>query len=88
MKQRIGFLMTLVLVAAFSVARADECVIKAVKPTLLETSAIGYGGHTPRVVIVEVILENTSDQPIRLNWKNAVPVLQTEGKHIEIRVKN
>ncbi len=83
MRTRISVVMTLVVFAAFAAARADECVIKAVKAASLEASAIGYGGKSPRVVVVQLTLENAGGEPTRLNWKNAVPVLQAEGRRVE-----
>jgi hypothetical protein len=75
--------MTLATLAAVAPARADECVIKSVKSACFEAIAIGYGGGNTRVVVVELTLENAGDQPMRLNWKNAIPLLEAEGRRIE-----
>jgi len=83
MTPKISFVMMLVVFTAFTAARADECVIKAVKSASLEASAIGYGGKSVKVVIVELTLENAGDRPTKLNWKDAVPVLESEGRRVE-----
>lgn len=80
----IIILMTLVLIVSFETTRSqEECVIKSGKSTALEANAIGYSEQNSKVVIVELTLENSGEQPITLNWKESVPVLQSDGRHLE-----
>lgn len=61
----------------------DECAITDVKASSYDSSLIGFSGKATKVVIVAITLDNKSDQPVKLSWKNAVPVLQITDRRVE-----
>lgn len=72
-----------VTAGAGATGTSGNCRITSAKATSLDARAIGYGGKTARVLVVEVTVDVAADQPSTLRWKQAVPVLKTPGKDIK-----